>query len=115
MPHQQSRKLKPSDLVGFDRDANDTGTVQTTNSMYMRINWDDGHRYETSSEGGPDMTGEKSRCLKSGDRVWWNKDDGDRGTVFDNTWSGVTVKWDNLGLQAILHNDMGQIEQAPRK
>jgi hypothetical protein len=29
-------------------------------------------------------------------------------------WAGVTVKWDNRGERAILHNDMGQIERVAK-
>jgi hypothetical protein len=43
---EQSRNLKPGDRVGFDGDADDTGTVRTTNSMYLRINWE--HRSLTA-------------------------------------------------------------------
>jgi hypothetical protein len=61
------------------------------------------------------MNGEQSRLLKLGDRVWWKKNDDDRGTVFEKDWSGVTVEWDNRGSQIIMHNDMGAVERAPRK
>ena len=37
MTPEQSRTLKPGDRVGFDGYADDIGTVQTTNSMYLRI------------------------------------------------------------------------------
>jgi hypothetical protein len=48
MTTEQSRNLRPGDRVGFDGDADDAGTIQTTNSMYLRINWDDGHRSLTA-------------------------------------------------------------------
>ena len=57
------------------------------------------------------MTGEKSRQLKVGDKVCWQKDDADQGSVTETNWSGVTVTWDNRGEQAVLHNDMTQIER----
>jgi hypothetical protein len=57
------------------------------------------------------MTGEESRKLKIGDIVRWQKDQGDQGTVTDTNWAGVVIKWDNLGQQAILHNDMGHVER----
>ena len=44
MTPQQSRNLKPGDRVGLDGDVDDAGTVQIANSLYLRINWDDGHR-----------------------------------------------------------------------
>ena len=58
------------------------------------------------------MTGEKSRKLKVGDRVFWQKDTADQGTVTETGWAGVTIRWNNRGEQAILHNDMGQIARA---
>jgi hypothetical protein len=58
------------------------------------------------------MTGSQSKALKPGDRVFWQKDPTDQGTVTETSWAGVTVRWDNRGEQAILHNDMGQIERA---
>ena len=30
-------------------------------------------------------------------------------TVAEKNWTGVTIKWDNRGEQAILHNDMGEV------
>jgi len=58
------------------------------------------------------MTGEKSRLLKVGNKVCWQKDQADRGTVIETSWSGLTIKWDSRGEQAVLHNDMAQIERA---
>jgi hypothetical protein len=57
------------------------------------------------------MTGDESRELKIDDKVRWQKDQGDQGTVTETNWAGVIVKWENLGKQAILHNDMGQVER----
>jgi hypothetical protein len=59
------------------------------------------------------MTGEQSRALKVGDRVCWQNDHADGGTVTDKSWAGVTIKWDNRSEQNILHNDMGQVERMP--
>jgi hypothetical protein len=61
---------------------------------------------------GQQMTGDESRKLKVRDRVCWQKDEADRGTVTETNWAGVTVRWDNRGEQTILHNDMGQVEKA---
>jgi hypothetical protein len=60
------------------------------------------------------MTGEQSRLLKVGDKVRWQKDQADQGTVTETNWAGVTVKWDNRGEQRILHNDMGQLERVTK-
>jgi hypothetical protein len=59
------------------------------------------------------MTGEQSRRLKVGDKVRWQNDQADQGTVTETNWAGVTVKWDNRGEQAILHKDMTQVERVP--
>ncbi len=59
------------------------------------------------------MTGAQSRTLNVGDRVSWQNDQADQGTVTENNWAGVTVKWDNRGEQSIQHNDMAQVERVP--
>jgi hypothetical protein len=59
------------------------------------------------------MTGEQSRHLSVGDRVCWQNDNADNGTVSAKDWAGVTIKWDNRSEQTILHNDMGQFERTP--
>ena len=61
------------------------------------------------------MTGDQSRLLKPFDRVWWQNDPADQGTVIEKNWSGVTIKWDSRGEQAILHNDMARVERVPVK
>jgi hypothetical protein len=57
------------------------------------------------------MTGAQSRALKPGNRVCWQNDQADRGTITEVNWAGVTVRWDNRGEQTILHKDMAQIER----
>ena len=61
------------------------------------------------------MIGDQSRTLRVGDRVCWGAATTDLGTVTEKNWAGVTVKWDNRSEQAILHNDMAQIERVPTK
>jgi len=61
------------------------------------------------------MTGDQSRQLQIGDRVCWQNDLNDRGTVTEKDWAGVTIKWDNRSEQTILHNDMAQVERVPTK
>jgi hypothetical protein len=60
------------------------------------------------------MTGEQSRTLIVGDRVFWADDLTDQGTVTDRDWAGVTIKWDNRDEQTVLHNDMMTIFLAAR-
>ena len=48
-----------------------------------------------------------------GDKVRWQKDQADQGTVTETNWAGLTVKWDNRSQQTIQHNDMAQVERVP--
>lgn len=61
------------------------------------------------------MTGDQSRTLGIGERVRWRATTTDQGTVTETNWAGITVKWDNRSVQAILHNDMAHVERVPRK
>jgi hypothetical protein len=61
------------------------------------------------------MTGDQSRFLSIGDRVCWQNDQADQGTVIEKNWSGVTIKWNSRGEQQILHNDMSRVERVPKK
>jgi hypothetical protein len=61
------------------------------------------------------MTGDQSRTLSIGDRVYWHADKNDQGTVVEKDWAGLTIKWDNRGEQTILHNDMTSVERVPTK
>ena len=56
------------------------------------------------------MTGAQSRTLNVGDRGSWQTDKNDLGTVTETNWAGVTIRWDNRSEQAILHNDMAQVD-----
>jgi hypothetical protein len=59
------------------------------------------------------MTGEQSRLLKVGDRVCWQNDQADQGTVTETNWAGLTIKWNNRSAQAIQHNDMAKVDRVP--
>jgi hypothetical protein len=61
------------------------------------------------------MTGDQSRLLNIGDRVRWKDSATDLGKVTATTWSGVTISWDNGDANTVQHNDMTQIERAPKK
>jgi hypothetical protein len=61
------------------------------------------------------VTGDKSRTLNVGDRICWQNDQADQGMITEKNWAGVTIIWDNRGEQAILHNDMAQVERVPTK
>ena len=62
------------------------------------------------------MTGDQSRQLKVGTRVWLSGDKADRGTVIDKDWSAVQIKWESGKTQSFHHNDMAMVaEQALMK
>jgi hypothetical protein len=44
MPPEQSRKLKPGTRVCFNDDPADVGTVTATETRYVTIRWEDGHK-----------------------------------------------------------------------
>jgi len=55
------------------------------------------------------MNGEQSRLLATGNRVCWNDDQADQGTITENDWSGVKIAWDNGRTDFCLHNDMAKV------
>jgi hypothetical protein len=61
------------------------------------------------------VTGEQSRTLGIGERICWAGSPTDPGTVTETNWAGVTIKWNNRSAQAILHNDMAQVERVLKK
>ena len=60
------------------------------------------------------MTGDQSRLLKVSARVRWADSITDLGTVAANAWGGVVIKWDDGRTSSIHHNDMAQIQSAPK-
>ena len=60
------------------------------------------------------MTGDQSRLLKVSARVRWADSVTDLGTVAANAWGGVVIKWDDGRTSSIHHNDMTQIQSAPK-
>jgi hypothetical protein len=61
------------------------------------------------------MNGEQSRKLKPLDRVCWENNPTDLGTVVRTTWSEVTISWDDGHTTSIQHNDMAQVEPVAGK
>ena len=59
------------------------------------------------------MTGDESRQLKVGDRVQWQGDVKNQGTIRGTSWSGVTIDWDDGDSNSVSHNDMGQVDRVP--
>jgi hypothetical protein len=56
------------------------------------------------------MTGDQSRLLKAGTRICWENEQGDKGTIVDNGWSAVKIKWDTGFTSEVMHNDMTQVQ-----
>jgi hypothetical protein len=56
------------------------------------------------------MTGEQSRQLKVGDRVCWNGEQADSGTVKATNAKYVTIKWDDGHNSYTGHGDMKRVE-----
>jgi hypothetical protein len=61
--------------------------------------------------GNAKMTGEESRKLKPGDRVLWQGDLKNKGTVKGTSWSGVTIDWDDGDSTSVSHNDMREVNR----
>jgi hypothetical protein len=59
------------------------------------------------------MTGDESRKLKIGERVWWKDDAMNQGTVRAISWSDVTIEWDDGDETSAGHNDMAQVGRVP--
>jgi hypothetical protein len=59
------------------------------------------------------MTGEQSRQLEVGDRVYWERSINDLGNVVGVTWNGVTIEWDDGRTGSIQHNDVARVERMP--
>jgi len=61
------------------------------------------------------VTGDDSRRLFVGDRVAWQGDLTNQGTVKGKSWYGVTIAWDDGDTNSVSHNDMRQVERVPNK
>jgi preprotein translocase subunit YajC len=61
------------------------------------------------------MTGDESKGLKKGSRVYWRGDGADRGIITDTSWDAVTIAWDNGQVATVHHGDMREIQRAPLK
>jgi hypothetical protein len=59
------------------------------------------------------MTIKESEQLKVGDRVAWDGDNNDLGTVIDAGHFGVMIKWDNGQVGGIAHGGMEKIARGP--
>ena len=57
------------------------------------------------------MTGDQSRFLNIGDRVFWNADKNDKGTVTATHARYVTINWDDGHKSFTGHNEMRRVER----
>jgi hypothetical protein len=55
------------------------------------------------------MTAEQSRTLKPGNRVCFNGDESDSGTVKATNSKYVTIKWDDRHESFTAHQDMKRV------
>lgn len=58
------------------------------------------------------MTSDESRELRAGNRVCWNGDATNQGTIQGTSWSGVTIDWDDGEQTSVAHGDMVQVDRA---
>lgn len=58
------------------------------------------------------MTEQQSKRLNIGDRVIWNGDPHDAGTVVDCGYAAVVVTWDNGQTGTVDHRDMAIVSRA---
>ena len=61
------------------------------------------------------MTGDESKGLKKGSRVYSRGDGTDHGIITGKTWDAVTIAWDNGQVATVHHGDMREIQRAPLK
>jgi hypothetical protein len=61
------------------------------------------------------MTGNESKALKKGTRVYWRGDAADSGVVTETSWDAVAIAWDNGQVARVHHGDMREIQRAPTK
>ena len=58
------------------------------------------------------MTAAESRALKTGTRVWWQRNAADCGKITETSWDAVTIAWDNGQVASIHHGDMRDVQRA---
>ena len=61
------------------------------------------------------MATAESKGLKRGDRVYWQGDATDGGSITQMSWDAVTIAWDNGQVATVHHGDMREIQRAPAK
>jgi hypothetical protein len=55
------------------------------------------------------MDATASKRLKIGERVCWDEDESDLGTVVETGYNAVKIQWENGQTGILHHNDMGQV------
>ena len=55
------------------------------------------------------MTADESRKLRRGNRVCWQGNASDGGTISATSWDAVTIEWDDGHVATVHHGDMREI------
>ncbi len=61
------------------------------------------------------MTATESKELKTGNRVCWQGNAADSGTITGRSWDAVTIAWDNGQVATVHHGDMREIHSTWKK
>ena len=61
------------------------------------------------------MTVTESKDLKNGNRVYWQGNAADYGTITETSWDAVTIAWNNGQVAIVHHGDMREIERSPAR
>jgi hypothetical protein len=61
-----------------------------------------------------EMTSTESKDLKTGNRVYWQGNVGDAGTITEKNWNAVTITWDNGHVNVVHRGDMREILRTSR-
>ena len=61
------------------------------------------------------MTVTESKSLTIGNRVYWQGNLADGGSITGTSWDAVTIAWDNGKANTVHHGDMREIASSPAK
>jgi hypothetical protein len=61
------------------------------------------------------MTVAESKGLTIGNRVYWQGNSADGGSIIGTSWDAVTIAWDNGQAATVHHGDMREITRSPAK
>ena len=61
------------------------------------------------------MTVTESKSLTIGNRVYWQGNSADAGSITEMSWDAVTISWDNGQSATVHHGDMREVTCSPTK